>query len=513
MIDLSNLPDSPGCYIYKDKTGRIIYVGKAKNLKKRIKSYFQKDNDTKTQILVNNIASYEFIATSTETEALILENNLIKKHQPKYNIDLKDSKRYAYIAVTSDKFPRLNIARKRTDEVYGPFVSAKERDYVLTFLRKTFKVRTCNKLPKKACLRFHLKLCDAPCIGNITEEDYLADINKAKEVLKVHSAKLISKLTNEMKSASKKSQFEKAMVLRDQISSLKYLRESQAMERDKKYDEDIINFIIDGNTVYLALFNIHKGTLINKQEYTFGRTEDFLEEFILQYYLDNPIPKELVLPLKISPALGEVISKRRKIKVKFTVPKKGDKHHLLELVKKNIELSFFGDKDKLIALQKSLKLNEYPKIIECFDISHLSGTSMVGSMVQFREGVPDKSNYRRFRIKTVEGIDDVSSIAEVVTRRYRRQLLESGELPELIIIDGGKGQLNSAKKSLAQLNVKIPIISIAKRFEEIYVPALRFPLKLDKKDPSLKLIQSIRDEAHRFAIKYNRLLRKKALTI
>jgi excinuclease ABC subunit C len=515
MIDLGNIPKEPGCYQFKSKSNIILYIGKAKDLRKRVKSYFQKTHhDPKTEALIKHIHSVDYIVTDNEVEALILENNLIKKHQPKFNIDFKDAKRYAYIEITSDDFPRLLIARNNRGKgkFFGPFVSAAARDYIIYVLRRSFQVRTCKKLPKRACLRYHINLCQAPCIGEISKTQYQENISSVKKILKGKYNELVKSLTKKMETASNSQRFERAMELRNQIAAIKSLKEKQAMERKKKVNEDIINYIIKNDRVYLILFNVYKGTLENKQEFDFEFTPEFFEEFLLQYYSDNDIPKELILPEGIDQSLMEFLEQKRETKVKVTIPQRGEKKKLLELVIKNIEVTFFGNIEKLDDLKTKLQLQETPAVIECFDISHLSGTSTAASMVQFRLGLPDKRNYRRFKIRSVESVDDTAAIAEVVRRRYTRLLSEKTELPNLVIIDGGMGQLNAAIKEQAKLGVKIPTISIAKKFEEIYLPGLKSPLRLSKKTKALQLIQQVRDEAHRFAIKYNRLLRKKELT-
>jgi excinuclease ABC subunit C len=514
MIDLSNLPSNPGCYQFKDEGEKIIYIGKAKNLRKRVKSYFQKRNlDPKTEVLKEKIDSIDFIVTDNEVEALVLENNLIKKYQPKYNINFKDSKRFAYIELTKEDYPRMMIARNNRGDgkFFGPFVSAAARDYIINVLRRTFQIRTCKRFPKRACLRFHINLCQAPCVGKISKTRYQDNIRMVKLILNGKTSKIIGLLNKDMKTASDNQNYERAIDIRNQIEAVKFLKEKQAMERKKKYDEDIINYLVRNDKIYLILFNVYKGTLENKQEYEFDYDSNFLEEFITQYYSDNIIPKELILPEEIDTSLVEYLGLKRESKVKVIIPKKGEKKKLLELVKKNIEVSFFGNIEKMEDLKIKLKLQETPEVIECFDISHISGTSVVGSMVQFRNGLPNKSNYRRFKIRTVEGIDDTSAIAEVVRRRYTRLINEKSEMPNLVIIDGGLGQLNAAIKEHSKLNLKLPIISIAKKFEEVYLPGLRTPLKLSKKTKALQLIQQIRDEAHRFAIQYNKLLRKKEL--
>lgn len=514
MFNINSIPKDPGCYLLKDKNNKIIYVGKAKDLKKRINSYNRSYNlDSKTKSLINNVDSLDFLITDNEIEALILENNLIKKYQPKYNINLKDAKNYAYIRLTDEKFPRILIARNKNEKgkFFGPFVSAKERDYVLYLLRRTFKIRTCRKLPKKECLRYHINICSAPCKDKISSESYHESIKKIKLVLSGKSKNLIDKLKKKMDVYKKNLQFEKAMQLRNEISALEKINERQNMQREKKFDEDIINYRIKNDKVYLLLFHIYKGTLTEKNEFIFDYTEDFFDEFIVQYYSDNKIPKEIILPFKISDAMISFLQTKKGGKVIITIPIKGDKKHLLELVDKNIDKTFFRGLDKTNSLKSKLNLLTKPNIIECFDISHLSGTSIVGSMVQFVEGKPNKSNYRRFKIRSIDKIDDFAAIAEVVRRRYSRILKEKSIFPDLIIIDGGKGQLNYALNELKKLNIEIPIISIAKQFEEIYRPENIKPILLDKKDISLKYIQEIRDEAHRFAINYNKLLRKKEL--
>ncbi|MEN8223411.1 MAG: excinuclease ABC subunit UvrC [Acidobacteriota bacterium] len=512
VSEVGSLPNKPGCYLFRNKKGEIIYIGKAKDLKKRASSYFnRKGNDIKTEKMIQKISSIDFIVTDNEVEALILENSIIKKNQPKYNIDLKDSKNFAFIKFTIEKFPRITIGRRREEggEYFGPFVSAAARDHILKMIKKTFMIRSCKKMPKKACMRYQINLCSAPCIGEVTEQEYGRQLRLARLFLKGKSNELKSGLTKEMKDASKDLNFEYALELRKKIDALNALSKRQKMSRKKKFNEDLINYIVKKGKVYLMLFNVYKGLLENKQEFVFDEKDGFFEEFIVQYYSDNEIPGELIVPENLEVSVIEFLKKLRGRSVRSVNPRKGDKKNLLEFVKRNIELTFFGDTEKLEALKEKLNLQEIPAVIECFDISHLSGTFTTGSMVKFRYGLPDKTNYRRFRIKSVEGPDDVKSIKEVVRRRYGRLQREDGEFPDLIIIDGGLGQLNGALNSLEELNLSIPIVSIAKKEEEIYIPGREKPLKMDKKEKALQLVQKIRDEAHRFAISYNRLLRKK----
>ncbi|MDR0766866.1 MAG: excinuclease ABC subunit UvrC [Methanosarcinales archaeon] len=546
MIDLSVIPTFSGCYIYRDKEDEIIYIGKAKNLKKRVSSYFQKrDLDPKTRLLVKHIHSVDFIVTANEVEALILENTLIKKHTPKYNIDLKDSASYAFIHISGDDFPRIGILRRTTTQgkLYGPFVSAKERDEILDVVKRTFKLRSCRNMQKRPCLRYHISNCAAPCTGAVSKEEYKKAIEKADSVLRGNSAELAEKLRKEMEEFSKKQEFEIAKDLRDQIYALDYLNNRQNAARHINHDEDVINYIIRDGKIYIMVFNVVKGTLIGKEEFSFAYHQNFLEEFLVRYYSGHETPAEIILPdaseileeeaytsvenvvretsgpksgsaivENISQSLIDFLSQRHGKTVKIKIPKRGDKKDLLELAEKNIEIAFFSAVSKVEELGKRLMLPEPPRVIECFDISHLSGTQTVASMVQFRDGKADKSNYRRFKIKTVEGINDYASIAEVVSRRYSRLLEEGKPLPDLIVIDGGKGQLSYAVGELKKLGIKTPVISLAEREEEIFVPGLSDPLPIQKNEKASLYLQEIRDEAHRFAIAFNRQLREKTLT-
>lgn len=511
-IDFSFLPSNPGCYLFLDKGKNIIYIGKAKNLKKRVASYFAKKHENeKTKALVSSIESVDFIVTNNEVEAFILENNLIKKNKPKYNIDLRDSKGYAYIELTNERFPGFVIARKKENGKYfGPFTSAQSRDYIIHLLSKSFKLRTCKRLPKKECIRFHIGACSAPCIKNISDEDYENLVEMAVSVLKGETKYLLKELKKKMKGFSHHHNFEQAIELREQINAINYLEEKQNVERQKTYDEDIVNFIIRGEKVYLMIFNIDKGSLVNKREFELESHEDFLEEFLTEYYRNEKLPKRIILPIEVSDSLVGFFSQLKGSKVEMVVPQKGELMNLLLLVKKNIEISFFGDEAKLIELKNKLNMQELPRIIEGFDISHLGGTEIVASMVQFRNSKPFKSSYRKFKIKTVEGIDDTKAISEIVRRRYTRLVKEKQELPDLILIDGGLGQLNAALSVIRELGIKVPVVSLAKREEEIYLPNGEV-LKLNKRNKGLLLLIAVRDEAHRFAVSFQRLRRKKRM--
>jgi len=353
--------------------------------------------------------------------------------------------------------------------------------------------------------------CSAPCIGAVTEDAYRVQVERASSLLRGNGTELIRTLKQEMEKRSQAMEYEEARSLHNQILAIEHLSERQHVARQRETDEDVIGYTVSGDTMYLMVFNVERGLLSGKQEYSFDYREDAFDEFLVQYYADTLPPSELVLPHEVDEALAGYLSERKGKSVRVTVPKAGEKKKLLELVEKNIEHAFLKHELKVQDLQAALDLPDPPQIIECFDISHLAGTAMVGSMVRFSGGIPDKKNYRRFRIKTVERIDDFASIAEIVRRRYQRLISEERELPDLIIIDGGKGQLAAALDALQSLDCPVPVIAIAKREEEVFVPGETLPRRLDEKGMALRYIQEIRDEAHRFAITYNRLLRKKKL--
>ncbi len=503
------LPKSPGCYLFKDKEDNILYVGKAKDIRNRVSNYFHNTKlDAKTKALVKNISETDFITTDNEVEALLLEDALIKKHKPKYNIRLRDAKSYAYIILTDEKFPRIAISREdKGIEHFGPFVSGEERDYVYEAVSKIFRLRTCKKLKKRPCLRYQMKICSAPCAGYIDVEEYRENLKAAKEVLKGNISKAKKELEKQMHKFSKNKMFEKAMQKRDQIHALENLDTRQKVVRDRKFNEDIMNFVICDNRVYLMVFNIYKGTLTNKKEFVFDEIDGWFDDFLIQYYRENKIPKEIVIPQNIDKSLHEYLEKKKGQKVIITIPKIAAKKKLLELIQKNIELQYFGGLKKIEALAQAIDI-EKPHVIEAFDISHLGGKMTTASMVQFREGKPDKSNYRRFKIST-ERNDDYEAMREVVHRRYRRLRNEKRKYPDLILIDGGKGQLKAACRALQELETSIPIISFAKQNKEIYLPGKTTPILLEDKNNALLFIEEIISEAHRFAIKYNKLLRTK----
>ena len=411
--------------------------------------------------------------------------------------------RYPMILFPESVLPGTEII-KRT-EPYGPFVSA-ERDQILKFVKQTFHLRTCKKMTKRACLRSHLGTCAAPCTGKISEPEYQYLVKSADYLLKGKSQDLIYDLRKEMETFAAAEEYEKALVIRDRIAAIENLSERQYVQRQKKSDEHIINYLVSGDTVYLILFHVERGSLTSKEEFVFPETEDFLDEFILQYYSSTKPPNELILPSLPGSGMEEYLTHIRGSHVTLTIPKQGK--NIFWILPINLEVSFFTGKMRLAELGEALHMDTAPEVIECFDISHLRGTGTVASMVSFRDGKPDKRNYRRYKINSAGPSDDYAAMAEVVKRRYSRLLREKSPMPDLIVVDGGPGQLKSAHAILEELSLPIPIISIAKREEEIYIPGRNTPLSIQKKSPASLLIQEIRDEAHRFAITHQKTAQK-----
>lgn len=521
MFDIKKieLPTSPGCYLYKDNTGNIIYIGKAKNIKKRVMSYFRGAHDTKTTELVKSINSVDFILTDNEVEALILESKLIFKHKPKFNLDLKNSVRYSYIKITDEKFPRIistRIIDRKKDTYFGPYPDGTARRETVYLLNKIFKLRTCKKLPKHVCLLYHIGQCSAPCEEKITMKDYEENVRRAILVLKGKSASVVKRLEKEMVRFSARQEYEQAKIRRDQIQVIDRITQRQKVSLRKTYNQDFIQFIVNQEKIYLQLFNVDKGIIGSRRQFDFdmqGSVQEMLERFLRYYYYSHPIPEEIVVPQKLehSVLIRKYLQELKGTKVKITVPQKGIKKELLDLLYKNVELNISYEDKILHELKVHLNLQTIPRHIECFDISNIGSQYTVGSMVHFTDGKPDKENYRRFKIKTVEAQDDFAMMAEIVRRRYSRLQRENKTMPDLIIIDGGPGQLHAAFDELQKLELSLPIVSIAKKEEIIHFVGERRPLKLSHKSESLKLLQRCRNEAHRFGITYHRLLRSKGM--
>ncbi len=540
---LKNLPASPGVYQYKDKNGKVIYVGKAKNLRNRVRSYFREKVDSpKTRALVKKIHDLEIIVTDNEIEALVLENNLIKKFKPRYNVNLKDDKSYPYIRITNEPYPRIFATRDvvRDGSKYsGPFTDVKAMKNSLRLINKIFKIRSCKyyideeviKQKKiKLCLDYYIKKCDGVCEGLITQEEYNKMASRAERVLKGKTEELIEELEKEMQDAARDLKFELAADLRDKIEQLKVYTSRQKVVFNDFEDRDVFAVAFEDKDAAFVVFNIRGGKLSAKHEHklsvSFAETKEKILSEALRFYYNEyvEIPREIIAEVEPEDAetLQKWLTEKRGSKVKFTVPKiKSEKKSLLNMCKQNAILLLKGIQlqrmkkegsvpHALAALKRDLRLKKLPRKIECFDISHIQGSDTVASMVVFVDGKPKKSLYRKFIIRSVDGVDDFESMREVISRRYSRLLEENEPLPDLIMVDGGKGQLSSAVSVLKKLGVKNQdIIGLAKRLEEIFLPGLSEAQTIPKTSSSLKLLQAVRDEAHRFAITFHRQRRSK----
>jgi excinuclease ABC subunit C len=532
-IQLKTLPSEPGVYQYFDEDGGILYVGKAKNLKKRVNSYFSKQHDSgKTRVLVKKIALIKHIVVNTETDALLLENNLIKKHRPRYNVLLKDDKSYPWICIKNERFPRVFSTRrfiKDGSEYFGPYTSVKTVYTLLDLIRGLFQLRTCNydlsqeKIDTgkyKVCLEYHLGNCKGPCEGLETETEYHKNIDSIKEILKGNFKTSLAQFKMQMKSLATNLQFEEAQKIKEKIEVLENYQAKSTIVNPKISNVDVFSIISDESYAYVNFLQLSFGSIIRSHTLEIKKKLDETNKALLELAITeirqrfNSNSKEIYVPFKID--LGE--------NLKVTVPQLGDKKRILELSIRNakyyrleqLKQVKIVDPDRhanrIMAQMKSdLRLSEEPRHIECFDNSNIQGTNPVAACVVFKNGKSSKKDYRHFNIKTVEGPDDFASMEEVVYRRYKRLQDEDQALPQLIIIDGGKGQLSSALKSLDALNLrgKIAIIGIAKRLEELFYPDDPIPLYLDKKSETLKIIQQLRNEAHRFGIEHHRNKRSK----
>jgi excinuclease ABC subunit C len=530
----SVLPENPGVYQFFDDKGAIIYIGKAKNLRRRVLSYFTKNHDNaKVRVMVRRISRIEHIVVDTEIDALLLENSLIKKHQPRYNILLKDDKTFPWICIKNEPFPRLFYTREIVNdgsEYYGPFTSVYMVRTLIDFLRKTYSIRTCSlKLTQKnieskkfsSCLEFQIDNCKAPCIGLQSEEDYLEAIPQIRNILKGNISEAILHFKNSMISAAESLNFEEAEHAKQKMQLLENYQSKSTVVNSKISNVDVFSLVKDEKSCFINYLKVVQGSII--QSYT---TE-------LQLHLDEDKVDILQMAIieirdKLKSVSNEIIvpfnPELEMEGIKFVIPKRGDKRKLLELSEKNakyyrLERLKMSEKanpalktERLLAqMQKDLRLPKPPVHIECFDNSNLQGTNAVSACVVFKNAKPYKSEYRKFHVKTVEGIDDYTTMQEVITRRYKRLLDENKPLPDLIVIDGGKGQLNVAYEALKRLGIeeKVSLISIAERLEEIFIPHDSVPLYIDKNSSTLKVIQNIRNEAHRFGITFHRDVRSK----
>lgn len=531
------LPKTPGVYRFMDKDGTILYVGKAKNLKNRISSYFTGGRHAayKTRVMVKNADDIEYTIVETEHDALLLENTLIKKHQPRYNVNLKDGKSYTYICIKKERFPRVFFTRrvfKDGSEYFGPYTSKHKARIVLEMIRSLFPLRTCtyNLSEKniqagkfKICLEYHIKNCFGPCEGLEDEATYLSRINQVRNMLKGHFAEVKKHLKADMKHHAETLAFEKAEKARIRLEALGDYQSKSTVVSTTIKDVDVFSMADDDKTAYVNYLKVVNGAIINSYTVELIKNLDEDPEDLLNYaILDlrekfNSIAPEIVVPFDV-PLL--------EADIQITIPQRGDKRKLLELSQKNGQYFLLQKKKDqataqrkqtsaeriLKTLQSDLQMDQVPLHIECFDNSNLHGSQPVASCVVFKNAKPSKKDYRHYNIKTVEGPDDFASMEEIVGRRYKRLLQESQSLPQLVIIDGGKGQLRSAMNSIEKLGLQnqMTVIGIAKKLEEIYFPGDSIPLYINKKSESLKLIQQARNEAHRFAITFHRDQRSKA---
>jgi len=533
-VTLSSLPDSPGVYQYYDKDGEILYVGKAKNLKKRVSSYFQKNHDTgKLYMLVRRIDRINYIVVKTEWDALLLENSLIKKHQPRYNVMLKDDKTYPWICIKNEPYPRIFSTRKLIkdgSEYFGPYASVKVMHTMLELVRKLYPLRNCNlnlaeeniaKRKFKKCLEYHIGNCKAPCESLQTKEDYDNSIAHIRQIVKGNIQGSIRYLKEEIEKHAANLEFEKAHELKERMEMLEKYQSKSMVVSPTVDNVDVFSIITDEKCGYVNYLKVMNGAIVQSHTIELSKKLDETPEELLllgiaelRLRFESHSP-EIIIPFDTEAEIPDA---------SFFVPQKGDKKRLLELSENNLRY-YIKEKEMQESLKspktrtetlmeqmkKDLRLKEAPVHIECFDNSNIQGAFPVAAMTVFKDGKPSKRDYRHFNIKTVEGPDDFASMEEVIYRRYKRVLDENESLPQLIVIDGGKGQLSSAMESLTKLGLenKVAVIGIAKRLEEIFFPEDPIPLYLDKRSPTLKIIQQIRDEAHRFGITHHRKRRSK----
>jgi excinuclease ABC subunit C len=528
---ISRLPDAPGVYRFYDSGHILIYVGKAKNIKKRVSSYFNKQAgvNRKTQRLVTEIRNIEYTVANSEFDALLLENNFIKQNQPKYNILLKDDKTFPYICILNEPFPRIIYTRKynpEQGEYFGPYSSVVAMKNVLDLIHKLYSIRTCSLMLSeqnivqqkfKVCLEYHIGNCKAPCISLQTEQAYREEIEQARDILKGNISVVYQHFKNSMQDAAVNMEFERAQRYKERLDYLEKFQTKSLVVNRAVTDVDVLSIISTEAYAYINYLLIKEGAIVYSKTVEVKKKPDETDEEILSF-----VAQELRVGDNTT-VFSNIPMTLLDEDVENIVPKIGDKKKLILLSEKNAlelkrdkEILREGKKSKqmevLNILQKDLQLTSLPVIIECFDNSNFQGSSPVASMVRFTNGKSDRKNYRHYNIKTVEGPNDFASMKEIVGRRYRRILDEAGPLPDLIVVDGGKGQLSSACEALRELDLygKIPIIGIAKKLEEIYYPEDSFPLHISKKSPGLMLLQQIRDEAHRFAITFHRQKRSKS---
>ena len=552
---LDSLPAKPGVYQFKNADAKVIYVGKAQNLRSRVRQYFsarggsasggQKSRglDAKLEALVSKIADVELIVTDSDVEALILEANLVKKLKPRYNVLLKDDKSFPYIVITNEPFPRVFVTRRiirNGSRYFGPYTDVKTMRFALKTVRDIFMIRSCNyelsaesiaRRKFKLCLDYHIKKCEGPCEGLVSGQQYNAMIDKVAKVLRGRTDDVVAALRTEMEELAGTLRFEDAAMARDRLRALSVYNLKQKVVDTKDVDRDIISIAVKDDDACGVVFKVRNGKVLGSHHYYLSNVDgkeegEILEILLERYYLDNEdIPGEIALSGDVnSPGIIESwLAGKRTNAVKVETPKGGEKLKLVGMVKKNAEFLLEelqlqkmkrGDlvPHSVQSLQRDLRLPVPPRRIECFDISNIQGSDTVASMVVFVDAKSRKSEYRKFKIRSVDGPDDFASMREVVDRRYTRLVEEAGVMPDLIMVDGGKGQLSSAVQVLQRLGLdSIPIIGLAKRLEEVFVPEESEPLTIPRTSSSLRLLQQVRDEAHRFAITYHRTLRTRRI--
>jgi len=533
---LDRLPARPGVYLYKDAKGQIIYVGKAASLKSRVRSYFQESRapDPKTDALVGQIRDLEYIVTSNELEALILESNLVKKHRPRYNIILRDDKHYPFLKLTTnEEYPRLVVARRVQQDgaaYFGPFYPATAMRETLRLVRQLFPLRTCRiKIDGKRsrpCLQYYIHRCNAPCTGWESREGYAGTVADVERFLEGKNDGLAQELTTQMESAAEELKFEQAARLRDRVQALNTVRERQKIISTEDSDLDIVGCVRQGADACVQLFFVRRGRLLGRESFFFERLGgegegELLSAFLRQFYAREVTPPpEILLSAEIPEAdlVLEWLARRRAGRVELLAPQRGRKRELVAMAEENAALALSthllsrGNRTQAVLdeLQRALNLPEAPHRIEAFDISTFQGGETVASMVVWQDGEMKKDDYKRYRIRTVTRTDDFAAMHEVVTRRYGKALETDGALPDLVLLDGGRGQLGAGLKALEALGLDyLPMASLAKRAEEVYTPDRLEPLVLELTSPALQALQKIRDEAHRFAITYHKKLRTK----
>lgn len=551
---LKYLPDKPGVYLFRDAGGIIIYVGKALSLKNRVRSYFQSAAalSVKVRSLMSRAADFEYIVTDSEVEALILEANLIKEHRPRYNVSLRDDKSYPYIKVTlNEEYPRAHITRRLVKDggrYYGPYTRAGAVHETLSLLKRLFPLRSCKQkefaIKSRPCLNYHIKRCTGPCCGMIEKENYLSMVREVCLFLEGKQEELVKRLTRRMEDASEKLEFERAAEIRDQLRSIKDILEKQKVISSGAGDQDAVAMARGVDDCCVMVFFIRNGKLLGRERFILNGTQgdgraEVLTAFIKQYYhRADFIPSEILVS-DLEPAEMEVISSwlagKKGSRVQIKIPVRGEKKQLIDMVAKNALLALEeaqleriarrDGQEELALLARELGMEKPPYRMECFDISNIQGAETVASMAVFQEGKPSSDQYRRFKIKTVQGPDDFASMKEVIRRRFSRgreekELIDTGQLssrqakfhrmPDLVIIDGGKGQLSAALEAMEELGITgIPIFGLAKEEELLFAPDRPEPIRLPRDSRALYLLQRLRDEAHRFAVSYHRQLRTK----